>query len=390
VSTLDGDETPRDVARRFESLFAARPRLVRAPGRVNLIGEHTDYTGGFVMPVAIQLRTTVAIASGSDSTLTIHSENVGETATIDLSQSLRPSGQWSDYVSGVAAVLLQEGCNLRGAQMFLTSSVPRGAGLSSSAALEVAAGFALLREAGKPFDHLSLAKWCQRAENEFVGARCGIMDQYIACFGQRDRALLIDCRSLENRALPLPSASAIVVINTMVKHSIASGEYNARRADCEAAAAILSRHLPHVKTLRDVTPEDLERHVEHLTPVIARRARHVVSENRRVLAAADALERGDLARFGELMGESHRSLRDDYEVSCPELDLLVELAASEPGVFGTRMTGGGFGGCTVSLVNTADASRFVDSMQQRYATATGKHPDAWVCVASSGVEELGG
>jgi galactokinase len=388
VTPVADEHAPHEVARRFEKRFGGRPRLIRAPGRVNLIGEHTDYTGGFVMPVAIDLATTVAIASDRHRTLIVHSESVGETATIDLSQTLAPSGRWSDYVAGVASVLLQEGCDVRGAQALISSDVPRGAGLSSSAALEVATGFALLSEAGKPFDRLSLALWCQRAENEFVGARCGIMDQYIACFGQRDRALLIDCRSLESEANPLPPTIAIVVINTMVKHSIAGGEYNARRADVEAAAAMFGRHLAHVKTLRDVTPDDLAKHAGDLTPTVARRARHVVTENQRVLAAAEALKQGDYMHFGELMAASHRSLRDDYEVSCPELDLLVELAASEPGVFGTRMTGGGFGGCTVSLVDKPSASHFVDSMKRRYADATGLNPDAWIAVASDGVAEL--
>jgi galactokinase len=388
VTTVADEHAPHEVARRFEKRFGARPRLIRAPGRVNLIGEHTDYTGGFVMPVAIDLATTVAIASRSDRIMVVHSESVGETATIDLSQTLTPSGQWSDYIAGVASVLRQEGFDAHGAHALISSDVPRGAGLSSSAALEVATGFALLAEAGKPFDRLSLALWCQRAENEFVGARCGIMDQYVACFGQRDRALLIDCRSLESEAYPLPSTVAIVVINTMVKHSVAGGEYNSRRADVEAAAAILSRHLAHVKTLRDVTPDDLAKHAGDLTPTVARRARHVVTENQRVLAAAEALKHGDYVQFGELMGASHRSLRDDYEVSCRELDLLVELAASERGVFGTRMTGGGFGGCAVSLVNRSDAGRFADSMQRRYADATGLRPDAWIAVASDGVAEL--
>jgi galactokinase len=246
----------------------------------------------------------------------------------------------------------------------------------------------MLGDAAHQIDRLTLATWCQRAENEFVGARCGIMDQYIACFGAADTALLIDCRSLEHRALPLPATASLVVLNTMVKHAIASGEYNARRADCEGATAALSRVLPDVRTLRDVTMKDLVEHGSALPASTCKRARHVVTENARALAAADALQNGNLTQFGALMADSHRSLRDDFEVSCRELDVMVELATSEPDVFGTRMIGGGFGGCTLSLVKRSAATRFARTMQRRYEQATGTRPDAWVCVASRSAEEL--
>jgi len=362
-------------------------RVVRAPGRVNIIGEHTDYSGGLVMPMAIQLDTSVALSPRPDRWLVVSSDALGETTMLDL-DALRPARHWSDYVAGVAAILQDEGHNLGGADLRIASTLPRGAGLSSSAALEVASGYALLAQAGAPIDRLALALACQRAENEFVGARVGIMDQYAACLGERCHALVIDCHSLEHRALPMPADIAVVVCNTMVRHSIATSQYNARREQIESATAYLAREQPHVKTLRDVSMEDLEQHRESLGSVAYKRARHIVSENARVAQAADALERGDLTRLGNLMANSHRSLRDDYDVSCDELDLMVDLASSEPGVIGTRMTGGGFGGCTVSLVHTSSADRVLASLQRRYAEITGMHPDGWICAAAGGVEEL--
>jgi galactokinase len=362
--------------------------IVRAPGRVNLIGEHTDYNGGFVMPAAIQLAATISLVPRSNQTLVVHSDAANETVSLDLSTPLQPQHHWSDYVAGVAAVLIDAGHDIHGGDMRISSDVPRGAGLSSSAALEVAAGFAMLTATGEPIERLTLAKWCQTAENDFVGARCGIMDQYVACFGQPDTALVLDCQSLQSRQVSLSSDVSIVVLNTMVKHAIATGEYNARRRECEMAAETLAATVPHCKTLRAVTTSDLAEHGHCLAPNLLKRATHVVTENARVLEAALALQRGDLRKVGELMSDSHRSLRDDFEVSCAELDLMVGLAATEPGLIGTRMTGGGFGGCTVSLVDRSAATQFLASMQQRYEDTTGMRPDGWICTASSGVEQL--
>ena len=342
------------------------------------------------MPVAIQLATTVSLTPRTDRCLVVHSGALGETVTLDVTQPLERTGSWSDYLAGVAQTLIEAGWQPRGADLSIASTLPRGAGLSSSAALEVATGFALLSDAGATVDRVALARLCQRAENDFVGARCGIMDQYVACFGEPAHALVIDCRSVESRSVRIPAGAAIVVLNSMVKHAHATGEYNSRRADCEAAAARLSNQLTHLRSLRDASLADLSTHGGVLAPRVLRHAHHVVSENRRVLDAVDALECGDLARFGRLMGESHRSLRDDYEVSCAELDLIVGLAESEPDVFGTRMTGGGFGGCTVSLVRTTAAESFTRSMQRRYAEETGIFPDGWICVPSRGVHEVRG
>jgi galactokinase len=363
-------------------------RTFRAPGRVNLIGEHTDYSGGFVLPAAIHLATDVTLVPRDDHQLVIHSEALAETVHLNLGQPLRPRRHWSDYVVGVASVLLEHGCPIGGATLTIRSTVPRGAGLSSSAALEVASASTLLAEAGHGVDRITIAKWCQRAENEFVGARCGIMDQYVACFGEPDHALLLDCRALDSTPIRISSDLSIVILDTMVRHSIAAGEYNARRADCEAATTMLTSILPRIQSLRDVTSDDLRTYGQNLPERTLKRARHVVSENARTEQAAEALRRGDLSRVGRLMAESHRSLRDDYEVSCPELDLIVHLASGDPDAVGTRMTGGGFGGCTVSLVRRAGAERFAAAMQQRYHAATGTRPDAWITVASGGAAEV--
>jgi galactokinase len=292
-------------------------------------------------------------------------------------------------------------------------NVPQGAGLSSSASIEVAVGYALLDLADhaadrpkldrtqigrskldrtkldrpKP-DRTKLALLCQQAENEFVGARCGIMDQFVASHGERGKALLLDCRSLEYRQLPLPADAALAICNTMVKHSIAKGEYNQRRDECEAGVRLLAKYLPHAQALRDVTPEDLKAYEHELPDIVRRRCRHVIAENARVLHAAAALELGNLQAFGNLMLESHRSLRDDFEVSCAELDLMVELAEQAKGVYGTRMTGGGFGGCTIALVEAGCVEAFKRTVQEGYERSTGCKPEIYVCSAADGVGQI--
>jgi len=374
------------LTRRFEELFGKSPRIYQAPGRVNLIGEHTDYNDGFVMPAAIGLYCNVAIAKRSDRVLLLHSSNMAQSTSINLDDpGLARRGQWTDYVVGTALALEKIGCRVSGADILIEGEVPFGSGLSSSAAIEVAAGYALLDLAGLPIDLLQLALACQRAENEFVGARCGIMDQYISAHGQADHALMLDCRSLQSTPLPLPEDVSLVVCNTGVKHSIAGGEYNQRRAQCEDGVKRLASVLPEVRALRDVTPAQLDEYKKSLPETIYQRCRHVVTENERVQQAAEALEAGDLARFGELMAASHRSLRDDYEVSCAELDIMVELASRQSGVFGARMTGGGFGGCTVNLVRSDSSQQFRQSMTRQYESRTGIHPEIYVLSAANGV-----
>lgn len=376
----------KTVVLRFRDLFGMHPQVFRAPGRVNLIGEHTDYNDGFVLPAALHLATCVAVAPRHDRRLRVHSLALDATVEFGLDDpEPRRRGDWSDYARGVAIMLERAGHRLVGADMLVGGDLPIGAGLSSSAALEVAAGYAMLILSGAGIDLVDLAKCAQRAENEFVGMRCGIMDQLISCCAIAGHVLLIDCRTLERRPVPIAPAARLVVCDTMVRHELASGEYNLRRRDCEQAVALLSARLPGIKALRDVTTAELMEHASLLPEPVLRRARHVVTENARVLAAVAALEAGDLASCGRLMNQSHASLRDNYEVSCRELDVMVELARGTEGVYGARMTGGGFGGCTVSLVETKAVDRFTESVGRAYRDATGRTPTIFGCSPGAGV-----
>jgi len=386
----------------FRRHFGGEPAVCRAPGRVNLIGEHTDYNAGYVMPVAIGFYAYAAVRARSDGWLRVHSTNFDETVELPIAagpEGVRPRvGQhWSDYVWGVAQCLLAHGVALPGADLLIHGEVPLGAGLSSSAALAVTAALALTQSVGRSLDPLTLATLCQRAENEFVGTRCGIMDPFTAAFGRGGYALCLDCRSLAYRPVPLdvrplPNAAAapmrLVICNTMIRHRHAAGEYNRRREECERGVAALSRLMPRVRSLRDVTLEDLLEARGRLDEVIFRRCRHVVTENARVLAAAIALEDRDFQRFGQLMRDSHSSLCQDYEVSCDELDLMVRLALESDGVYGARMTGGGFGGCTVNLVREDAVERFRLFMAERYGQATGHRAEIYVCNSADGASQL--
>ena len=364
-------------------------RIFRAPGRVNLIGEHTDYNDGFVMPAAIDLATWVKVSPREYRRLQIISEDFNDEVEIDLDhEGLSARGHWSDYPVGVAVMLEQAGYRLRGARLEIRSEVPIGAGLSSSAAIEVATAFALTANSELQVERRELARLCQRAENEFVGARVGIMDQFVSLFGKEQRALLLDCRSLDFELLPLPDNVRLIICNTMVKHELASSAYNERREQCEAGVKHLSKFLPDITALRDVGLEQLEKFGSDLPDEVYRRCRHVITENVRVLSAAEALKRRDLNRFGRLMAESHRSLRDDYEVSCRELDLMVELAREIEGVYGSRMTGGGFGGSTVNLVDQHNVHQFQERVAQGYEQVTRLRPEIYVCHASGGAEEV--
>jgi galactokinase len=376
------------LSEKFRERFGRFPSLFQAPGRVNLIGEHTDYNDGFVLPSAIDFCIRVAIAARGDRILTVHSGDFEETIEFSLDHlPAHRAGRWLDYVIGVATMLLEAGYNLSGANLFIEGNVPQGAGLSSSAALEVAVGYALLSVANLTIERNTLALLCQRAENLFVGARCGIMDQFVSCYGKAGCALLLDCRSREFHHLRLPENVRIVICNTMVRHSVASGEYNKRRAECEEGVRILRRYLPRICALRDVTTANLESYGRELPLPILRRCRHVVSENARVLDAAAALDHCDLEAFGVLMKQSHQSLRDDFEVSCPELDLMVDLAVPLDGVVGGRMTGGGFGGCTVNLVHDENVEAFKYEVSSSYHHAMGLRPEIYVCGAADGARE---
>jgi galactokinase len=373
------------IAERFRSRFNAIPRVYRAPGRVNLIGEHTDYNDGFAMPAAIEFYCWVAIGPRDDRRLELYSEEFSASAEADFSATVAPTKSWSDYPIGVAVELEQAGIGLRGANILIESEVPIGAGLSSSAAIEVATALALVELAGvESLDRVELARLCRKAENEFVGARVGIMDQFVSLHGQKDHALLLDCRSLTFESLAIPDSVKLVISNTMVKHELASSEYNRRRADCEEAVRRLLAVLPGIRALRDVTLVQLEKNRALLTDVIYKRALHIVSENDRVLDSGQALRTGDIERFGKRMGESHRSLRDLYEVSCRELDLMVDLAYQQKGVYGARMTGGGFGGATINLVDARYAGEFKEKIAKAYQKETGLMPQIYICKPAEG------
>jgi galactokinase len=378
-----------ELGRRFFERYGTCPALFRAPGRANLIGEHTDYNGGFVLPVAVDLYTWVAVAPRRDEFLVAYSENFDEEITFAVNDAKRrPQNHWGDYVRGVAWALTDAGYRIRGANLVICGEVPIGSGLSSSAAIEVATALALLQNSSISASRLDVAKICQRAENEFVGSRCGIMDQFVACHGEANYAVLLDCRSLEYQLVPLPPEVSIVVCNTMIKHGLANGEYNKRRADCEEAWCRLSAVLPHAGSLRDVSLGQLEAHRGQLTNTLYRRCHHVVSENDRVQKAVAALRNAEYLAFGRLMRDSHRSLRQDYEVSSPELDRMVELAEQHAGVYGARMMGGGFGGCTVNLVDTDYALEFRHEIARAYSLKTGLCPEVYILSPSRAAEAV--
>jgi galactokinase len=369
----------------FHKKFGSEPLIFRAPGRVNIIGEHTDYNEGFVFPAAINLFTWVAIAPRQDRRLVVRTDNLGEAVEFNLdSPAPLPPRTWSTYVLGIARVLEESGHRLRGASLLIRGEVPIGAGVSSSASLEVAAGFALLANSGLSVECRKLALHCQRAENEYVGAHVGIMDQLSSSCSLEGCALLLDCRSLEFRALPLPGQIRLVICNSMVRRELSRSAYNTRRQECEEGVRMLAQRIPGVRALRDVTIEQLERYRTSLPEVVYRRCRHVVTEDDRVLTSAEALETGQLGVLQRAMAESHRSLREDFEVSCPELDLLVQLADKAPGVHGARMTGAGFGGCTINLVHSDFVVPFRSSILAGYESATGLKPDIYVCDSADG------
>ena len=385
---------PDRLSQLFASRFPSLPRVFRAPGRVNLIGEHTDYNDGFVLPAAIGLYTWAAVNPRSDRKLRVFSENLNEAAEIDLAVAdPLPSEAWSDYVHGVALMLEQAGVAIPGADLVVHSNVPTGAGLSSSAALEVSVASALVASSRATLPLKELARLCQRAENEFVGARVGIMDQFASCFGSTNHAILLDCRSLDFELLPLPQGVTMVICNTMVRHGHSGGEYNDRRAQCEEGVRLLKQYYPGIRALRDVTLAQLEAQRtevrrQRIPELIYRRCHHVVSENERVLHTVEALRKGDLASVGASMAESHLSMKNDYQISCRELDIMVELAQKLPGLIGARMTGGGFGGCTINLVRDASVPQFREEIRTAYQQATGIDAEIYVSTAGAGVTEV--
>jgi galactokinase len=369
----------------FRARFGAAEgvRVFRAPGRVNLIGEHTDYNLGFVLPVALELATYVAAGPGSDGKVRIYSEDRQEMREFIAADAawLSRAGHWTDYPMGVARELAVAGFAIQPANLLIRSTVPEGAGLSSSAALEVGSALAFLN--GRTIPPLDLARLCQRAERDFVGLPCGIMDQYISVFGRENRAVEIDCRSLDHRLVPLPPGVTFIAVNSMVKHALAGSAYRERVAECAAAVSVLG-----VQSLRDVSPDQLAQAVHLMPEIVARRARHVVTEDARVNCFVDASSSGDLCLMGRLMIDSHRSLQHDYEVSCAELDFLVDRALGIEGVLGSRMTGGGFGGCTVTLLRQEAGARFRSQIAQAYQRQFQVIPRIYSCNPSAGAGEV--
>ncbi|MBN1877441.1 MAG: galactokinase [Anaerolineae bacterium] len=378
------------VTHAFQSRFQHSPQLVvRAPGRVNLIGEHTDYNDGFVLPVAVDRAVWLAVTPQSEAWATIRALDMrNDEKTFPVDRVPSSAGGWDDYPKGVVWAYLEQMKTLSGIQATLTSDVPIGAGMSSSAALELAFAYTWNHLEGFEISRDDLALMCQKAENQYVGVNCGIMDQMISACGKAGHAMFLDTRTLERNYCPIPEGIAIVVADSLVRRSLASSEYNVRRGQCEQAVRILKEYLPKITALRDVTPDELNRFGQHLPDVVLRRARHVVTENARVLLFAKALYQHDVTALRTLMVEGHRSLRDDYEVSAPELDTLVEATLEVPGCYGARLTGAGFGGCIVALVAENAVSEVEKHVVQIYANRYGQAPKVYITRPANGVEVI--
>jgi galactokinase len=374
----------QDIAQHFVERFGQPPRwIVRAPGRVNLIGEHTDYNDGFVLPLAIDRAVWMALRPRDDCRVVVHSIDYQQTGEFDLETLKHEKAGWVEYLKGVAWSLQDAGRELKGWEGVLAGDVPLGAGLSSSAALEMATARAFSAVSGFTWDPAVMAKLGQRAENKWIGVNCGIMDQMISAAGKEGHAMLLDCRSLEMQHAPLPSGVAVVVLDTSTRRGLVDSAYNERRSQCETAARFFQ-----AKALRDVTPEIFRQKADELDETTRRRARHVITEDDRTLRAVQSMRRGDVATLGKLMDESHVSLRDDYEVSSDALNALVEAAQAHPACFGARMTGAGFGGCAVAIIRAEAAEDFVHATSAAYSAATNLTPAVYVCRATNGAEVL--
>jgi galactokinase len=373
------------ITQEFERRFGTPPAFVaRAPGRVNLIGEHTDYNDGFVLPMAIDRAMWIAGQPRSDQRVVGHSLDLNQTVEFSLKSITRETG-WGEYLKGVAWALQEAGHRLQGWEGVVSGDVPIAAGLSSSAALELATARVFAATSGVRWDPATMAKIGQRAENEWVGMNCGIMDQMISAAGKANHALLIDCRSLETQSVPLPPDTVVVVLDTATRRGLVDSAYNERRAQCEAAARLFG-----VSALRDVSVAHFQRQAGQLGELTRRRARHVVTENERTLQAAEAMRHGDGVELGRLMNDSHASLRDDFEVSSDELNHMVVCAQREDACYGARMTGAGFGGCAVALIHTDAAHDFAATVSVCYQETTGFTPSVHICTATNGAELVQG
>lgn len=383
---VDVDEL-REV---FVEKFGADPLLFKSPGRINLIGEHTDYNDGFVMPAAIDKAAYVAIAKTDDERCELVALDINETYEFNMSDKLSPvEAGWVNYFLGVIDQFLQRGFILGGFKMIFTSDVPLGAGLSSSAALESVFGYALSQLFEIEVSRVELARIGQAAEHTYAGVKCGIMDQYASCLGKKDHAVLIDCRSLEHTYIPCDLGEyQPLLFDSCVKHNLADTEYNVRRQQCEEGVTALAKVYPEVKSLRDANLEQLESVRQELSPVVYSRCKYVIEEKTRVEKAAEALKNQDIATLGSLMNETHVGLSQDYEVSCSELDVLYDIARANPHILGARMMGGGFGGCTINIVKTDKIDEVVQSVEDHYKTKVGKSLKHYCVRISDGATKL--
>jgi galactokinase len=377
------------IADAFQQRFGYSPLLVRAPGRVNLIGEHTDYNNGFVLPAAIDKEITFAIGLNKKDVIRLFAFDNDETVEIQVGE-IRPSQtQWANYLLGVAAQFRDAGVAVPGFDCVFGGTIPMGAGLSSSAAVECGLAYGLNELLQTNFDRMKLARMAQKAEHTYAGVQCGLMDQFASLFGRSGQVVRLDCRSSEYTYFPFDvSHYHLVLCNSGVKHALADSEYNTRRQECERGVALLQRHYPAVQSLRDATEAQIEAHRAELGDVVYRRCLYVVQENARVVAACEALVANDMAAFGQLMYGSHAGLRDNYEVSCPELDKLVEIAQGQPGVLGARMMGGGFGGCTINLVETEHVADFVATTSAAFLSFYRRGLETYQTSIVGGVSEL--
>ena len=378
------------IAAAFHRHFGYAPLQVRAPGRVNLIGEHTDYNGGFVLPAAVDKEIHFAVGLNNTDTVRLVAYDLHQTYNFSVAEEVkRGNTHWANYLKGVVAQMQRKGLTVPGFDCVFGGNVPIGAGMSSSAAMECGLAFALNKLLGGKFDRMELAHMAQAAEHEFAGVKSGLMDQFASLFGRPGQVVRLDCRSLDYEYFPFDTtAYHLILCNSGVKHSLASSEYNTRRQECEQGVALLRQHYPEVQSLRDATLTQLETHKAELGDVLYRRCSYVVEENQRVEAACQHLLDGNLPAFGQEMYGSHAGLRDKYEVSCRELDVLVELARPLPGVLGARMMGGGFGGCTINLVETAQVESFVERMTEGYQQQLNLPLETYEAVIVGGVDVL--
>jgi len=383
----------KNIANIYRKLFGKESKkllTVSAPGRINLIGEHTDYNDGFVLPIAIDRNIYMAGAKRTDRTIRVYSIDYDQNVQFDLdSIQFNKEKMWVNYIGGVLKYLLEIKADINGADIVFGGDIPEGAGLSSSAALEVATVYFFNTLFDMHIPHIEMIKLCQRAENQFVGVNCGIMDQFVSMLGEKGHALFLDCKNLSYKNIPLKLEEFnVVVCNTNVKRELASSEYNKRRATCERAVSSLKRFLPQIETLRDISIEEFEKYKDSLNEIAQKRCKHVLYENKRVLDAVNALGRNEILEFGRLMNESHESLKKDYEVSCLELDTMVNIARSINGVIGARMTGGGFGGCTVNIVKKDVVDKFSRIVSRKYQKKTGIKSQIYICNPENGTRKI--